>query len=307
MNPSLLGYEAAVLTALDAEQRRLVARELQELEVATAEPALRSALTDTSISSAVRRRFVTDLLDGKVSAATVRIAAFAASSSHAQDVPASITEAAQRARAMAEDGEVEEPAMSVLASRTRVGGYAAAIFEDQHAEALEGVEDELFAWARSVEASAALRGVLTNRDLPSSERASIVEDLLAGRVSRVTTALATYAVRGGRARDLVGTLQWLVDLVAAERGWRVARVRTAQGIDDDSRARLTDSLRALVGRPVELEVAEQASLLCGVIIEVGDLRVDASASGRLDTIREHLTAELRHEWRGATPSTQGAH
>lgn len=306
MNPSLLGYEAAILASLGDAERRLVADELGELELATSAPALRSALTDTSIGAVARRRFVADLLGGKVSAPTARIAAFAASSSAAQDVPLSIGEAAQRARAMVDAGVVAEPALSVLASRTRVGGYATAIFEDQHTEALEGVEDELFAWAQAVQGSAPLRGVLTNRDLPATERASIVRDLLAGQVSAITTSLATYAVLGGRARDLVGTLQWLVDQVAAERGWRVARVRTAQQIDDASRTRLTDSLRALVGRPVELEVAEQTSLLCGVVVEVGDLRVDATARGRLDTLREHLTTDLRREWRGAATSTQGA-
>jgi F-type H+-transporting ATPase subunit delta len=306
VNPSLLGYEAAVLAAIGAEERRLVADELGELELATAQPALRSALTDTSIGASSRRRFVADLLEGKVSGPTARIAAFAASSSAAQDVPQSITEAAQRARLMADGDALDEPALSVISSRKRVGGYAAAIFEDQHTEALEGVEDELFAWAQAVQENSSLRGVLTNRDLPATERASIVSDLLAGRVSSITTQLATYAIVGGRARDLVGTLQWLVDQVAAERGWRVARVRTAQRIDDASRVALTDSLRALVGRPVELEVAEQPNLLCGVIIEVGDLRVDATARGRLDTLREHLTTDLRHEWRGAASSTQGA-
>jgi F0F1-type ATP synthase delta subunit len=306
VNPSLLGYEAAILAALGDAERRVVADELGELERATSAPALRSALTDTSISAAARRRFVADLLEGKVSAPTARIAAFAASSAPAQDVPLSIAEATQRARAMVEVGEVDEPALSVLASRTRVGGYATAIFENQHAEALEGVEDELFAWAQAVAESSSLRDVLTNRDLPATERARIVRDLLAGRVSGITTALASYAVVGGRARDLVGTLQWLVDQVAAERGWRVARVRTAQLIDDDSRSRLVDSLRALVGRPVDLEVAEQPSLLCGVVVEVGDLRIDATARGRLDTLREHLTTDVRREWRGAATSTQGA-
>ena len=63
--------------------------------------------------------------------------------------------------------------------------------------------------------------------------------------------------------------------MAAERGWRVARVWTAQAIDDPSAARLTETLRTLVGRPVELQVDTQADLLGGVLVEVGDLRVDA--------------------------------
>ena len=59
MNPSLMGYEAEVLDGLDAPARRQVADELAALELAVAsDPALRSALTDTSIAPGPRRAVV---------------------------------------------------------------------------------------------------------------------------------------------------------------------------------------------------------------------------------------------------------
>ena len=308
MNPSLMGYEAAVLAGLDASARRTVAEELTALEVAvSSDPALRSALTDTSIPAGARRAVVADLLEGKLSAPVVRIAAYAAFSASAQDVPASIAEAMLRARALAEAGDLDEPALSVIASRHRVAGYAAAVFEDHEVATLDGVEDDLFHWARAIASSDALRRALTNRDLPAKERTRLVADLLGGRANPVTVRLATYAVEGGRARDLLGTLDWLVDAVAAERGWRVARVRAAREVDPATRERLAATLRTLVGRPVELEIDLQADLLGGVLVEVGDLRVDATARGRLEAFREHLTAE--HGTRRTietTDATQGA-
>jgi F-type H+-transporting ATPase subunit delta len=308
MNPSLLGYEAAVLAGLDAAARRAVADELAALESAVAsDPALRSALTDTSIAPGPRRAVVADLLSGKVSVPAARIAAYAAFSSHAQDVPASMTEAALRAREAVEGGDLVEVPLSVLAARRRVAGYAAAVFEDEPVSTLDGVEDDLFHWARAIESSDALRRALTNRDLASSERARLVTDLLSGRAHPVTVRLATYAVVGGRPRDLLGTLDWLVDAVAAERGWRVARVRAAREVDDASRERLTSILGSLVGRPVELEVDLQPELLGGVLVEIGDLRVDATARGRLEAFREHLTADpgARRTF-DTTNATQGA-
>jgi len=308
MNPSLMGYEAAVLGGLDAEARRSVAGELAALEAAvSSEPALRAALTDTSIAPGPRRAVVTDLLDGKLSAPAVRIAAYAAYSSPAQDVPASITEGALRARAVAEGTVADEPPLSVLASRRRVGGYAAAVFEDEPVETLDGVEDDLFHWARAIETSAPLRNALTNRDVPPAERAKLVSALLAGRANPVTLRLAIYAVEGGRPRDLLGTLEWLVDAVAEERGWRVARVTAAREIDEATRIRLADTLRTLVGRPVELEVALAPELLGGVLVEVGDVRVDATARGRLEAFREHLTSDHgAHRTFDTTNATQGA-
>jgi len=308
MNPSLMGYAAAVLGDLDGAQRRVAAEELAQLErAAGSDPALRAALTDTSIPPRARRAFVADVLDGKVNAATARLAAFAAFSAGAQDVPASFAEVALRARHFAEDGDATEPTLSVMASRHRVGGFAAAVFEDLPIGALDGVDDELFGLARATEGSHDLRAALTNRDVASAMRAQVVASLLRGRASETTARLAAYAVIGGRARDLVGTLDWLVDRVAEERGWRVARVRTAQPIDEATRERLSGSLLTLVGRPVELEVAQQPDLLGGVLVEVGDLRIDATARGRLEALREHLTMDRRTAQSfDANESTQGA-
>jgi F-type H+-transporting ATPase subunit delta len=292
MNAALMGYSAAVLGGLDEAARATVADELTALEgVVVADPLLRAALSDTSIARGQRRAVVTDLLASKLSQAATRIAAYAAFSASAQDVPVSIGEAAHRARTYAEDGALDEPGLSVLAARHRVAGYAAAVLEDQPVSTLEGVEDELFAWSVAVEDSFELRRVLTNRDLTGISRAQIVTQLLSDRVHPVTVRLAAYAVLGGRPRDLLGTLGWLVDRVAEERGWRVARVRTAMAIDPESRERLSASLHSLVGTPVELEVAAEASLLGGVLVEVGDLRVDATIRGRLDALRDHFNTD----------------
>ena len=56
----------------------------------------------------------------------------------------------------------------------------------------------------------------------------IVDALVEGQGQRAAVALLGYAVAGGRARDIVGTVDWLVDQTAQARGWRVARVRAGQ-------------------------------------------------------------------------------
>ena len=65
-------------------------------------------------------------------------------------------------------------------------------------------------------------------------------------------------------------------------------MRAAAPIDDAQQTMLTDSLAALAGRPVELQVVIDESLLSGALIRIGDLQVDATARGRIDALREHL-------------------
>ena len=81
----------------------------------------------------------------------------------------------------------------------------------------------------------------------------MVSDLLSDRVHPATLRLVDEALRG-RTRDLVATLDWLVDQAAQARGWRVARVRTAREIDGGEREQLAAALERLAGAPVELQV-----------------------------------------------------
>jgi F-type H+-transporting ATPase subunit delta len=234
-----------------------------------------------------------EVLEGKVSPAAGRLAANAALVSQAQDVPSSLSYLATRARQAASGEYVPENILSVLAARKRVGGFATALFEQLEVSDLEEVEDELFRFARIVESNVELRRILADRDMPVQRRQAIVHALVENKATPPAVALFDYAVTGGRARDIVGTLDWLVDQTARARGWRVAKIRTAKPLAEAQADSLRSSLTALAGNPVELQITEDASLLGGIRVEVGDLLVDATAKSRLSQLREHLDAEHR--------------
>jgi F-type H+-transporting ATPase subunit delta len=290
---------------------------------------LRAAMTDVTVPARARRAALTELLAGKISPAAARLCGFAAGAVHAQEVPLAIAWVANRLRRVAETAasqtavpaasqtaapaasqtaapaasqtaapaasqtaaplEVTEEPLGHREARERVGGYAAAVLEDLSVAELETVEDELFRFARIVGSTPELRTALSDRDLPASVRCGVVDELLSGKVHQATLRLADYAIVGGRARDVPGTLDWLVEQVASARGWRVARVRAGQEVDDEERFELADRLSRLAGAPVELQVTVDPTLLAGVTVEIGDLQLDATARGRLDRLREHMT------------------
>jgi len=107
--------------------------------------------------------------------------------------------------------------------------------------------------------------------------------------------LCCYVIEGGRPRDVVGTLDFLVDYVAKARDWRVARVHTARPLDEASQAQLVGSLNTLTGKNVELQIAEEPSLLGGVLVEVGDLRLDATTRGRLGVLHDAVSSGRLYE------------
>jgi F0F1-type ATP synthase delta subunit len=291
VNPELAGYTAAVLQAAATGDGSLasVATDLQSIEeLVLSNATLQSALTDTTVRGPVRRAVMLDLLDGKVSGPARRLAAFACAAVSAPEVPVALGWVATRARHVAEGQEVVEEPLSLLQSRRRVGGFATAVFEDLSHAGLESLEDDLFRFSRIVAATPPLRAALVDRDLAVAARQGLATELLEGKVQPGTLSLVRYVIAGGRSRDIVGTLDWLVEQTAKARGWRIAHVRAAAPIEEGQATTLSTSLSNLAGAPVELQVIIDQALLSGAVIQIGDLQVDASARGRIDALREHL-------------------
>lgn len=296
MFPQLEGYATALLGPLDDAVLATVARDLASIEqTLVSRSDLRAVVTDTAISGPSRAGVLSDLLAGKVSDIARRVVVFAGGVVPAQDVPHAIAELASFARALEHGGAVVPGNLGLMAARRRVGGFTDALLGEVEVEGFAQIEEELFRWARTVEANAPLRRLLLDRDAELESRLGTTEQLLAGRVHRVTLRLARYVIEGGRPRDVVGTLDFIVDYVARARDWRVARVHTARPLDAENQVRLVNSLATLTGKSVELQIVEDPSLLGGVLVEVGDLRLDATTRGRLGVLHDVVASGHAYE------------
>jgi len=289
--PALEGYSAAVIAELGDDRDALsrVASELVDINrLVSTNPVLLAGITDTSVPAPARRAILAELLEGKVSRPAHRLASFAAGAVSAPKIPIALSWLADRVTLLAEGLSEEVNAHSLRGSRQRLGGFAAAVFEGVATQDLDEIEDELFRFTRTVAATSVLRSALTNPDLPPSVLQAVARDLLQGKAHPATVMLVSYVILPARNRDLIGALDWLAEETARARGWRVARVHTANEIDAEQRQRIADALGGLTGGPVELQVTIDPSLLSGAIIDIGDLRVDATARGRLTEMREQM-------------------
>jgi len=296
VNPALQGYLAAMEESL-AEAGALgeAASELHSVAaLIDTSNELALAINDGSVPVASRRAVLDDLLDGKVRPEVRSLVHQAVTVVPASEVEASFYWLAAQVRIAAEHGPNatgetdDEAVLGRLGSRNRVTGYAAAVFEEVTVAELEEIEDQLFRFARTVQNSRPLRHALGDRDLPVALRQQVIAELFGDQVLPATRRLAAYAVRGGRARDIVSTLDALVEAAARARGWRVAHVQSADQVGGDQRENLSEALARLAGNPVELQVTIDPALLGGVIVQVGDLLVDGSARHRLDELKDHL-------------------
>jgi F-type H+-transporting ATPase subunit delta len=170
-----------------------------------------------------------------------------------------------------------------------VEGYARALFAVAEAEgALEEVEDDLFRFARTLEAESDLRDALSDPALPVERKEAVLEDLLGERTNPHAVGLLKFLVQQGRARDLVRIAERLVALAAEQRRLAVAEVRTAVPLDGDQQERLAEALSKATGRDVALKVLIDPSLVGGVVARVGDQVFDGSIRGRFEDVRKQL-------------------
>jgi ATP synthase F1 delta subunit len=95
-------------------------------------------------------------------------------------------------------------------------------------------------------------------------------------------------IRAGHLRDLVHTFDWLVQLAAAERGRRIADVRTAVDLDASQRAQLAAALTRTAGRPVEVRVRLDPEVIGGMLVSIGDTVIDGTVRYRLERLRDTL-------------------
>ncbi|MHB8437593.1 MAG: ATP synthase F1 subunit delta [Acidimicrobiales bacterium] len=303
MHPSLRGYVTAAVGGADAAAGLHVAEELLAVAHLVARNGeLAVAITDFGVPVAARRGVLDDLLRPRVDPTTLRIVLHAVQTERADDLHTSLHDVYELARHLSELGVDEVRAESHVLGRSAwrkfATGYAAALFEGIATSEIEQVEEELFRFARIVEAAPGLRTALADPSRPPSVRRQLLDDLLSGKVTPTTLRL-TAVLLDGHVRDVAASLDWLVEIAAQARGWRVARVRTARPIGAEEQQSLAEAMARLANNPVELQITDAPDLLGGAVIQIGDLLVDASARHRLEQLEEHLL--------GTEGTTRGAH
>ncbi len=257
---------------------------------------LRLALTDPGLATVERRGIVADLLVDRSLPATADLVSFVVRVVRAGDVPVTVAAAEGLLAHSAPSAEVlldaEAPAGRVGA-RERIRGYSERVLQEiTEPAALDAVEDELFRFARVLEDNPELRRVLEDTNFALSARIDVLSDLIASHVKPATLRLCSYVLRAGRLRNLVGTYDWLVELVAEERGRRIADVRSCVPLSDDEQQRLAQALRRLVGREVEVRVIIDDSVVGGIMISTGDLFIDGTVRLRFERLRDQFAQQV---------------
>ena len=174
-------------------------------------------------------------------------------------------------------------------SAVKIEAYATALFEIAQADGtLALVEDELFRVARAFESNEQLRNTLSDSTIPADRRQQVAEQLLGAKASNTTTQLVSLVIGSGQVRDLPAIVDSLVKRASSEKQQEVAVVRSAVALSDDQKTRLTAALTKVTGKPVNLKVVIDPSVLGGLVAVVGDEVIDDTVRTRLDQLKTRI-------------------
>jgi F-type H+-transporting ATPase subunit delta len=93
----------------------------------------------------------------------------------------------------------------------------------------------------------------------------------------------------GRAGELVEIVDELDALVAEQERILDVELTTAHELSDQEFGRILGRIEAASGRKVQAERKVDPSLIGGIVLQAGSMRLDASVRGRLDRLRHDLT------------------
>ncbi|HUQ22802.1 MAG TPA: ATP synthase F1 subunit delta [Gaiellaceae bacterium] len=166
--------------------------------------------------------------------------------------------------------------------------YARSLFQAaKGAGRLDVVHEQLGDFAAAVGAVPELRQVLENPELDPQEKSAILGDIM-GDADELVHNFVLLVSEKGRAGEVEEIYRELDALVAAEQKRLIVELTTAYELSDQEAASILDKIEQASGRTVEATRKVDSSLIGGIVLQAGSLRVDASVKGRLEALRHEL-------------------
>ena len=169
--------------------------------------------------------------------------------------------------------------------------YGMAIFEiaqeenklDKYGQELAEICSELFTVPE-------LKDFLTNPQIQPQPKKDLMAKLSASRLSPVMFNFVMLLIDKRRIGLLEAINDCYQDLSNKAQGIVIADVTTAYEMRAPQQMKLSDKLKAVTGRKVKMRLHIDKDIIGGIVVKIGDNRIDGSVTGRLQSLKAELMA-----------------
>lgn len=165
----------------------------------------------------------------------------------------------------------------------------------EKAGAAESLRDELLGLIELLDRQPKLRDFFDSPLVDSATRQQMLERTLRGRASDLLVDGLQVLNNHGR----LGLIDTVADAYRTDflaRDGRVdVEVVSAVALNDDQRQAIAEAVAATDGRRAELVESVDPSLLAGIIVRIGDRKIDTTVAKDLRTVRAQLAERAARE------------
>lgn len=167
------------------------------------------------------------------------------------------------------------------------GRYAAALFEiAKDDKQFAQVENDVKTFQGMLDASEDLRRLVQSPVISAENQATALTALLQkAQISGLTANFLRVIARNRRLFAVADMLKNFRALLARERGEVSADVASAHPLGAEQMTALKDTLKAQVGKDVQINTRVDPNLLGGLVVKVGSRMIDSSLRTKLNNLK----------------------
>ena len=167
------------------------------------------------------------------------------------------------------------------------GRYASAFFElAQEQSQLKPVENDLNSIQAMLDESSDLMRMVRSPVFSADDQLKALDALLGqAGIGGLALNFVKLIVRNRRLFALPDMIKAFQTLAAGARGEVVADVASATALNDSQLQALKETLKASIGKDVQINASVDPSLLGGLVVKVGSRMIDSSLRTKLSTLK----------------------
>jgi F-type H+-transporting ATPase subunit delta len=167
--------------------------------------------------------------------------------------------------------------------------YAVALLQvAQEQKTVDILSSEMQAVQKLLDGSPELKGILEHPRVKAQEKLDALKGLLGTALSPTLENFLRLLLTKKRIKHLKAVTDHFERLCYEMRGKAVARVLTAMPLSPAQKAALTQKLSQMLGLTVDLKEEVKPDLIGGMMIYLGDQRMDGSVLGQLEKMKQRL-------------------
>lgn len=172
-----------------------------------------------------------------------------------------------------------------------VNRYATALFSIAKEQgAMMKFKEEASAICDILKSEPQYINLLSHPSVIEAQKLELIEEAFSGHVSDEFIGLMGLIIKKSRTEYLIRILDQFIHMAKAEEGLVKATITSAMPLTNQQIAQIKANIEQSTGKTIEVEWTQDASLIGGLIVRVGDKVVDGSIKGQMNALKSELNS-----------------